>query len=525
MKSTIVLVLRDPESAETNTRCEALGAHLHRLRAIEGQSVVLASADSGSREAVTLLAGAAELIGDEDEVYYVPTRAARERVAEGEDGLWPQSLVSRHRKLVRRSVGAIFTFPLEAVEAGDEADGSTGGDTGPTAVTAFVTDWTGLPSSCAIAVHPAHALSTGLGPGEQTSFTGRFCRHPLTGDLLPIWVADWVKPEFGTGAVLINPGHNAADLEFSRKTGLPIRFSLAPKDYDGAPAQWPKPPFIKSGHAFRTGASDGLPFDEAKKVYFAAVAERGLVEEHTDSGMGRFVIARIGSAETEGGTAESGTEVPWDARRRTVAVAPSAEAPSAVRLALSSVLSAVEEHVRAAELTVVTPSTRVENDLLALRLLLAEPGIEPPVKLAPDVVVVSNAQLAKGVDESVGQDVLALALLVNAGPLDTLSVKPQHIEPCERFLKAHEALAGREAVAGQEVSAEVAKAAGQIKGLLVRQDLKQAFTQLYRLQKTLAKAESLGEPDLLHYGTLAHVLAGVGIPYGEAELAAAWQKI
>ncbi|MFI6207971.1 hypothetical protein ACIBAI_16480 [Streptomyces sp. NPDC051041] len=507
MRSTIVLVLRDPESPDANLRSEALGSYVQRLRTIEGADAQVATAGTGSRQAVTRLAEAATLIGDGDEVRYVPTRAARDRVASDGDGAWPQSTVSRHRKLVRRSVGALFEFPLEAEGRADDE---------PASLTTFVTDWTGLPSSCAVAVHPGHPLSTGLAPGEHASFTGRFCRHPLTGDLLPIWVGDWVKPEFGTGAVLLNPGHNLPDLEFSRKVGLPIRFSLAPKDYDGAPAGWVRPPYIKSGHAYRVGpAAEGLPFDQARTVYFAAVAERGLVEEYTDCGMGTFRIASAGG--------DDGVEVPWDGRRRTVARDDTPGEP--VRLSLSPVLSAVEEHVRAAELVVVTPSTRVEDDVLALRLLLAEPDLTPVVKTAPEVVVVGNAQLAKGTAPDTPEEVLRLALLVNAAPLDTLSVKPQHIEPCERFLAAHAALSEREPVAGPERSAEVSKAAGQIKTLLGRQDLKQAFTQLYRLQKSLTKAESVGEADAVCYAALAHVLAGVRTPFEQNALNSAWASI
>ncbi|MEU5547923.1 hypothetical protein AB0G85_37395 [Streptomyces sioyaensis] len=477
------------------------------MRGLEGRDVSLVKAATASREAVTRIAEAAGLVGDEDQVRYVPSRAARDRVAGDEDGAWPQALVSRHRKMVRRSIGAVFRFPVETTGQDDEV--------APPSLTAFVTDWTGLPSSCAIAVHPGHALSTGLAPEESASFTGRFCRHPLTGDLLPIWVADWVKPEFGTGAVLINPGHNAADLEFSRKAGLPVRFSLAPKDYDGAREDWPKPPFIKSGYAFRTGATDGLSFDEAKTAYFATIAERGLVEEYTDSGMGTFEVASVAD--------DGDIDLMWDRRRRTVGR--SDTCADSISLLLSPVLHSAEEHVRAGELTVVTPSTRVEDDLLALRLLLAEPGLEPAVKNAPEVVVVGNAQLAKGVGAEVEDAVLGLALLVSASPLDTLSVKPQHIEPCERFLKVHETLSAREPAASQDVSPEIAKAAGQVKGLLGRQDLKQAFTQLYRLQKTLAKSESVGEQDMLCYAALAHVLAGVRTSYDQEVLATAWKDI
>lgn len=505
MTTVAVVVLQDPDSRETNLRCQALGAFQRRLHTAEGQAITPDAVTAGSPEAVVQLADVAELVGEDDLIRYIPTRRARERVIGSEDGYWPQAVVSRHRKLVRQSVGALFQFPL--------VDGSGEGDAD--SVETFVTDWTGLPSSCAVAVHPGHRLSTGLQEGERSAFTGRFCRHPLTGDLLPVWVGDWVKPEFGTGAVLLNPGHNAADLEFSRRIGLPVRFSLAPKNYDGEPADWLTPPFIRSGHAFRAGGADGLPFDEAKNVYFSAAIDRGLGAEHTDSGMGSFAVATRAP--------DGDVDVPWDHGRRTVAQAGQDADTVAVRV--SSALGVTQEEVRSSKLTVVTPSAQVEHDLFALRLLLAEPGLSPEVKVAPEVIVASNAQFAKGVSEETDEAVLRLALLVSAGPLDTLSLKPQHIDPCERFLKVHETVTTRTAAPASELSSEVAKAAAQIKGLLTRQDLKQAFTQVYRLQKNLAKAESVGERDLVCYATLAHVLAGVSTPYGATALADTWQTL
>lgn len=506
MTGSTVLVLHEPELPEVGLRCAVFGSFIWRLRLLGGQDTELVSAPANPGQALARLARMAGLVSQVNELRYVASRSARERVASEEDGTWPKSVASRQRRMMRRSQGSIVRCPLDRTEgaAGEEA----------MSVEAFVTDWTGMPGSCALAVHPAHPLSTGLAPDEHASFTGRHCRHPLTGDLLPIWVADWVKPEFGTGAVLINPAHNRADLEFARRVGLPIQFALAPEDHDGSPGSWLTPPYIKSGVAIRTGGvTDGLPFDRASTVYFAKVNEWGLAEQYIDNGMGAFTVATI---------AKTGpTEVPWDHRRRTVAAF--GEQGDSARLATSPVLAGVEERVREADvLTVVLPSTRVENDLLALRLLLAEPNIEPAVKNSPEVIVVGNVLPVPGVTSDAA---LCLALLVNAGPLDTLALKPQQIEPCERFLKVHESLAAAEPVAGEAVSPDVAKAAAQIKGQLVRQDPKQAFTQLYRLQKSIAKTESLGEQDLLRYLTLAHVLAGTDTPYAVETMVAAWQQI
>src|SRR5688572_12205636 len=58
---------------------------------------------------------------------------------------------------------------------------------------------------------------------EKTGvFTGSFARNPATGDAIPIWIADYVLMEYGTGAIMAVPGHDERDLEFATKYGLPI---------------------------------------------------------------------------------------------------------------------------------------------------------------------------------------------------------------------------------------------------------------------------------------------------------------
>jgi leucyl-tRNA synthetase len=412
----------------------------------------------------------------------------------------------------------LYRFPLEPEAAGlPGSPVAAAGDVAESEATeAFVTDWTGFPSSCALAVHPAHPLSTGLGPGERASFTGRFCRHPLTGDLLPIWVADFVKAEFGTAAVLLNPGHNAPDLEFCRLAGLPVRFSLLAAGHDSSPSSWLNPPFIKQGVAVRSGFADGRPFSEARDVYLAAMASWGLAKEHTDIGMGLFEIA---SATQDG---QQGIPVPWDARKRTL---PASSDPAAQerRFAVSPVLSAVEQTVRGAgRLTVVVPSARIESELLALRLVLAEPELGPVAANALEVILCGPALSSK---EQVAPDVLRLALLVTAAPLQALSLRPPNLEACERFLKVHESLAGAEGIPGHEAPPQTLKAAQQTKQLLERMDLKQAFTQLYRLQKTIAKQERPSQGELRAYSALAYALVGPVGSHPSPELAAAWRDI
>lgn len=176
---------------------------------------------------------------------------------------WPTAALKKVARSVRKSSGALFLFPRE-----------TGGEP----IEVFITDWSPCPAACALAVHRHHPASHGV----QNGFAGHYVRHPLTGDLLPVWVADWVRPGFGTGAVLVNPAHDHVDLEFGRQVGLPIRFALVSADHTGDPQTWPQAPIIKSGVSIRTGPYDGLDVEAARRRYFDVLEERGLAQLHDD---------------------------------------------------------------------------------------------------------------------------------------------------------------------------------------------------------------------------------------------------
>src|SRR5215510_6627842 len=58
--------------------------------------------------------------------------------------------------------------------------------------------------------------------------TGGLAINPLTGERVPIWVADYVLMTYGTGAIMAVPGHDQRDFEFARRFGLPVREVIAP---------------------------------------------------------------------------------------------------------------------------------------------------------------------------------------------------------------------------------------------------------------------------------------------------------
>src|SRR5205814_458542 len=62
--------------------------------------------------------------------------------------------------------------------------------------------------------------------------TGRAVINPVTGEAIPIWVADYVLMTYGTGAIMAVPAHDERDHEFAERHGLPIRPVVAPRGGD-----------------------------------------------------------------------------------------------------------------------------------------------------------------------------------------------------------------------------------------------------------------------------------------------------
>ena len=80
--------------------------------------------------------------------------------------------------------------------------------------------------------------------------------HPLTGDDIPLWVANFVLMSYGTGAVMAVPGHDARDWEFAKQHGLPIRQVIAPAD--GSDIDIEAAVYVDKGVLVNSGEFDGL---------------------------------------------------------------------------------------------------------------------------------------------------------------------------------------------------------------------------------------------------------------------------
>jgi leucyl-tRNA synthetase len=103
--------------------------------------------------------------------------------------------------------------------------------------------------------------------------TGGFCRNPATGELIPIWVADYVLMDYGTGAIMAVPGHDARDFEFAEQFELPIlRVVAAAGDDADTPLE---EAYVGPGRLVNSGDFTGLDVTESVEVVTAWLAEQG----------------------------------------------------------------------------------------------------------------------------------------------------------------------------------------------------------------------------------------------------------
>ena len=91
--------------------------------------------------------------------------------------------------------------------------------------------------------------------------------HPLTGEKVPVWVANFVLMGYGTGAVMAVPAHDQRDWEFARRYGLRIHQVIQPED--GSLVDMDAGAYVEHGRLINSGRFDGLDFDEA----FDAIAK------------------------------------------------------------------------------------------------------------------------------------------------------------------------------------------------------------------------------------------------------------
>ncbi len=120
--------------------------------------------------------------------------------------------------------------------------------------------------------------------------TGARAVNPATGQEIPVWIADYVLMEYGTGAIMAVPGHDERDFEFATQFGLPIVRVVAGEGQD---AETPlTEAYTGPGRLVNSGQFDGMEVDEAKKAVTEWLAAKGLAEARVNYRLHDWTISR-----------------------------------------------------------------------------------------------------------------------------------------------------------------------------------------------------------------------------------------
>jgi leucyl-tRNA synthetase len=120
--------------------------------------------------------------------------------------------------------------------------------------------------------------------------TGGYCRNPATGELIPIWIADYVLMEYGTGAIMAVPGHDTRDFEFAEAFDLPIVRVVAGPDAD---ADTPlEEAYVGPGRLVNSGPFDGVDVKESVERVTEWAAEQGWGEPKVNFRLHDWCISR-----------------------------------------------------------------------------------------------------------------------------------------------------------------------------------------------------------------------------------------
>jgi leucyl-tRNA synthetase len=112
--------------------------------------------------------------------------------------------------------------------------------------------------------------------------TGKKAVNPFTGEKVPIWIANYVLMDYGTGAIMGVPAHDGRDFEFARSYGIPIRTVIAPADkagerFDAEPAEV----YEESGVLVNSGPFNGLASEKAMQEMGAFAEAKGFGRRST----------------------------------------------------------------------------------------------------------------------------------------------------------------------------------------------------------------------------------------------------
>jgi len=237
--------------------------------------------------------------------WFIRITAYAEELLEGLDTLdgWPEAVRTMQRNWIGKSRGVALAFGLdERVANLDRIEVyTTRPDTlyGVTYVSlaaehpitlALAESDTELAEFIA-ACKQASVAEADMAQAEKLGMdTGLRATHPLTGEAIPVWVANYVLMDYGSGAVMAVPAHDERDWEFARKYALPMKTVVC--DAEGQPAETADSAYTEHGVLTGSAEFDGCNFDEAFEGIAARLEAAGMGQTTTQFRLRDWGVSR-----------------------------------------------------------------------------------------------------------------------------------------------------------------------------------------------------------------------------------------
>ena len=220
---------------------------------------------------------------------------------------WPERVRTMQANWIGRSTGAELQFEVIT------AEGQPSGER----ITVFTTRPDTIFGATYVVLAPEHPLVAALTALEQQLSVEAFCdlvsrqseqertaedkpkrgvpigaqvRNPATGELIPLWIADYVLADYGTGAVMGVPAHDQRDFLFARQYELPVRQVIIPEGSDEHAFEGGA--WTEAGVLIHSGRFDGLPSGKAKVAITAAAEAEGWGQERVQFRLRDWLISR-----------------------------------------------------------------------------------------------------------------------------------------------------------------------------------------------------------------------------------------
>ncbi|MCA6966657.1 leucine--tRNA ligase [Pectobacterium carotovorum] len=213
---------------------------------------------------------------------------------------WPEQVKTMQRNWIGRSEGVEITF-----DVADNAEKLTVYTTRPDTFmgVTYVAVAAGHPLAAqAAATNPALAdfiaecRNTKVAEADMATMekkgmaTGLYAIHPLNGEKVAIWVANFVLMEYGTGAVMAVPGHDQRDWEFATKYDLSIKPVIL--NADGSEPDLSAQAMTEKGNLFNSGEFDGLDFEAGFNAIADKLVEKGIGERKVNYRLRDWGVSR-----------------------------------------------------------------------------------------------------------------------------------------------------------------------------------------------------------------------------------------